>query len=54
MGLDAIFPNSSLNIGIIIAIISAIVLYIVLEKTTFGYELRAVGFNRHASRYLWN
>ncbi|CAM3524695.1 ABC transporter permease [Erysipelothrix anatis] len=51
MGLDTIFPNSSLNIGIIIAIISAIVLYIVLEKTTFGYELRAVGFNRHASRY---
>ena len=29
----------------------AVVIYILLEKTIFGFELRAVGHNRHASRY---
>jgi simple sugar transport system permease protein len=51
MGLDQIFPGSSANGGIIIAIIIGIVIYILLNKTTFGYELRACGFNRYASRY---
>ena len=37
--------------GILIAIALAIVIYIVLTKTTFGYELRACGANRHAARY---
>lgn len=43
--------NSSLNIAIIFAIIIAIILYIVLNKTTFGYELKATGYNKHASNY---
>lgn len=43
--------NSNVNISIIIAIIIAILLYIVLNKTVFGYELRATGFNKHASKY---
>ena len=42
---------SSVNIGIFIAIIAAVVIYILLSKTTFGYELKACGFNRDASRY---
>jgi len=42
---------SSVNIGIFIAIIAAIVVYILLNKTTFGYELKACGHNRDASRY---
>ncbi len=29
----------------------AIVIYIILNKTTFGYELKACGFNPHASKY---
>ena len=37
--------------GIIIAILLAILVYIVITKTTFGYELRACGANRHAARY---
>ncbi|MGD9910713.1 MAG: ABC transporter permease [Candidatus Izemoplasmatales bacterium] len=49
--LDYLFPNSSVNAGIVVAIIIVITLHIVLNKTTFGYELKAVGFNRHASRY---
>jgi len=49
--LDFLFPDSSVNAGIIVAIIVVIILQVVLNKTTFGYELKAVGFNRHASRY---
>ena len=45
------FPGSSVNGGIIIAIIVVLIVYFVLNKTTFGYELRAVGMNRDASRY---
>jgi simple sugar transport system permease protein len=42
---------SSVNAGIIIAICFAILMYIILEKTAFGYELKACGFNREAARY---
>ena len=34
-----------------LAIVMAILVYILLEKTTFGYELKACGANRHAARY---
>jgi len=50
-GLDKIFPGSSVHAGIIIAIIVVIIIYIILEKTTFGFELKAVGFNKDASKY---
>jgi|SRR5690554_2895695 len=43
--------GSNVNLGIILAIIIAIILYIVLEKTTFGYELKATGHNKHAAEY---
>ena len=51
MGLDKIFPGSSVNGGILIAILTVIVIWLLLNKTTFGYELKAVGFNRDASKY---
>ena len=51
LGLDKIFEGSSANSGIIIAIAVAIILYIILEKTTFGYELKACGLNKQASKY---
>ena len=51
MGLDKIFPNSQVNGGIIVAILMAVLVYILLTKTTLGYELRACGSNRHAARY---
>ena len=51
MGLDKIFPNSQVNGGIIIAIVIAILIYILMNKTTLGYELKACGANRHAARY---
>lgn len=51
MGLDWLFPGSQVNGGILIAIVLAIVVYILLNKTTLGYELKACGSNRHAARY---
>lgn len=44
-------PDSNVNISIILAILIAVVLYIILNKTTFGYELKATGYNKHASKY---
>ena len=41
----------SVTIAIFIAIFFAIIVYIVLQKTTFGYELKACGFNKHAAQY---
>lgn len=52
MGLDKLFPGSQqVNGGIIIAILIAVIVYILLSKTTLGYELKACGSNRHAARY---
>lgn len=51
LGLDKVFAGSQVNGGIIIAIIIAIAIYVVMYKTTFGFELRACGLNRHAARY---
>ena len=51
MGLDVLFPNSQVNGGILIAILIAVLVYILLNKTTLGYELKACGANRHAARY---
>ena len=55
MGMGYIFRDnirsSHVNIGIIIAIAAAIAIYILLEKTVFGYELKAVGFNKDAAKY---
>jgi len=51
MGLDGIFAGSQVNGGIIVAILLVIIIYIVLSKTTLGYELKACGANRYAARY---
>lgn len=51
MGLDKIFPDSAITGGLFLAIIAVIIIYIILNKTTFGYQLKAVGFNRDASKY---
>ena len=39
------------TIGIFIAIALAVVIWIVINKTTFGYELKACGFNKNAAKY---
>lgn len=51
MLMDKIFPGSQANGGILIAILIAVGIYILMSKTTLGYELKACGANRHAARY---
>ncbi|MBE5799855.1 MAG: ABC transporter permease [Clostridiales bacterium] len=41
----------SVTIAIFIAIFLAILVYVILNKTTFGYELKACGFNKNAAQY---
>ncbi len=43
--------NNTVTIAIILSIVFAIVIWIVLNKTRFGFELRATGFNKDAARY---
>ena len=51
LGLDKIFPSSNIDIGIFIAIAVAILMFILLNKTTLGYELKACGHNKNAAKY---
>ncbi len=51
-GMSDLFGKlQSVTIAIFIAIFFAIVVYVVLNKTTFGYELKACGFNKNAAQY---
>jgi simple sugar transport system permease protein len=40
-----------IHIGIFLALACAVVYYVILNRTTLGYEVRAVGFNPEAARY---
>ena len=40
-----------IHIGVFVALASAVVYYVLLNRTTLGYEVRAVGFNPEAARY---
>ncbi|MBR4422544.1 MAG: ABC transporter permease [Erysipelotrichaceae bacterium] len=49
--MPALTKNKSSDIGILIAILVAILVWVVMEKTQMGYELKACGKNAEASRY---
>ena len=52
MGLEKLFNNEkSVTIAIPVAVIMAIVVWVVLNKTKFGYELKATGNNYNAAKY---
>ena len=52
LGLEKLFNNEkSVTIAIPLAIIMAIVVWVVLNKTKFGYELKATGNNYNAAKY---
>lgn len=51
LGLDKLFPGSNIDISIFIVIAIAIVMYLMINKTTFGYELKACGYNKNAAKY---
>lgn len=51
LGLDTLMGSNLVNIGIFLAVIAAIIIWVLLQKTTFGYEIKACGYNRDASQY---
>jgi len=46
LGLDKTF-----NWGFILALALAILVWLIIEKTTLGYQLKAVGYNKYAAEY---
>ncbi len=52
LGLNKLFAgNTTVTLAIPLAIIFAILIWMILSKTKFGYELRATGFNKEAAKY---
>lgn len=52
VGLNTLFNNEkTVTIAIPLAVIMAVVVWVVLNKTKFGYELKATGFNYNAAKY---
>ena len=56
LGLGELFQGSdarpsAVNSGLLLAVLAAIIIYIILDKTKFGYELKACGFNHDAAKY---
>lgn len=47
-----LLPPSQLNFGIIIALVIGVIVYIILSKSAFGYELRALGKNSKFAEYI--
>ena len=50
-GLQKALDCNAAHWGIVFAIIAAIVIWIIIEKTTLGYKLKAVGFNSNGAQY---
>ncbi len=52
MGLGALFSkNAYVTIALPLSVLVAVLIWVVLEKTRFGYELRATGNNKNAAKY---
>jgi general nucleoside transport system permease protein len=49
--LSALTNGSRLNWGFVPVILAVVAFWFIIERTTFGYSLRAVGFNKEAARY---
>lgn len=51
-GLDTLFSNNEfVTIGVVLSVVMAILVWIFMEKTKFGYELKATGMNKNAAKY---
>ena len=49
--LTKLFRGAAVHQGLIIALILAVIIYILLFKTSFGYKMRAAGASKRAARY---
>ncbi len=50
-GLIDILDCSGANWGIVMAVVAAIIIWIIIDKTTLGYKLKAVGFNNNGALF---
>ncbi len=50
--LPRIIQGKRLHYGFVIAIVSAIVVWVIMKKTVLGYEMRAVGHNPEGARFV--
>jgi simple sugar transport system permease protein len=50
-GLSAITHGSRLNWGFVPVLLSLLAYWFLIERTTFGFRLRAVGFNKDGARF---
>ena len=52
LGLDKLFNNNQyVTLAVPLAIIIAVAIWVLLEKTKLGYELKATGNNKNAAKY---
>lgn len=52
VGLDELFSNNQyVTIALPLSVVVAVIIWILLEKTKFGYELKATGLNKQAAKY---
>jgi len=49
--LARLVARSRLHLGVVLAVVAAVLVYIVLWKTTLGYQIRAVGANPRAAKH---
>jgi simple sugar transport system permease protein len=49
--LPIIVPNTQLHLGVLIAVVVAVGVWVLLYRTSFGFRVQAVGLSRDASRY---
>ena len=49
--LPVIWPDTGLNIGFILAVITAILMFLVFHHTDIGYRWKMIGLNREFARY---
>lgn len=50
-GFRGVLDCAAANWGIVLAVLAAVLIYIIIEKTTLGYRLKAVGFNSNGALY---
>ncbi len=52
LGLDKLFANNKfVTLGLILAVVAAVLVWIIMSKTKLGYELKATGLNKNAAKY---
>ena len=49
--LPIIVPGTQLHLGVLIAVVVAVGVWVLLWRTSFGFRIKAVGLSRDASRY---